>query len=739
MFHRPAPGSARDSWLTTGGVLVTRTTAETTISSVRVSLPRVLDRRRGMVMTCGVAGDDRYHPLDVGYIDPPLEITASGRRVTATALNDRGRLLLRAVIVAWHGILDEFACDEDSVRGVVPEPARDLCEERRTRRHTVFTALRALVEYFAGPADPYFGLYGAFGYDLVFQFDDVPRHQDREAGDRDLVLHLPDRIDVHDRAAGTAVRHSYEFEIDGIRTTGMRRETETLLLSPGREPESARDHAEGEYADLVRLAQAKFKAGDLFEVVPGQCFRRAATAKPSRMFERLRERNPAPYGLLANLGDGEHLVSASPEMYVRVDRHGQVESCPISGTIARGRDALEDADRIKLLLNSAKEESELTMCTDVDRNDKARVCEPGSVRVLKRRQIEMYSTLIHTSDHVAGTLKPDRDALDAFLTHAWAVTVTGAPKHAAIAFIEEHERSQRRWYGGAFGRICFDGTLETALTLRTIQLRDGVATIRAGATLLHDSEPDAEERETELKALALLDAVEREDVEAEVLEFPVKAESRQLVLLVDHEDSFVQTLADYFRQAGAEVITYRHGFGAELLDELEPDLLVLSPGPGRPADFEIDGVLSEALIRRIPVFGVCLGLQGIVEYFGGDLAELPAPAHGKPARIELTGGRDGLFHGLPRTFEAGRYHSLHADDVSLPGCLEVTARTGDGLVMAVEHRSLPIAAVQFHPESILTQQAGRGHSIIANALTRLAGDSAWGQGGVHVAHTTAGA
>ena len=128
-------------------------------------------------------------------------------------------------------------------------------------------------------------------------------------------------------------------------------------------------------------------------------------ASPAAFYELLRQRNPAPYEFLFNLGEGEYLVGASPEMYVRVTGD-RVETCPIAGTIARGEDTLEDAANIATLLGSAKEESELTMCTDVDRNDKARVCVPGSVRVIGRRQIEMYSRLIHTVDHIEGRLGP---------------------------------------------------------------------------------------------------------------------------------------------------------------------------------------------------------------------------------------------------------------------------------------------------------------------------------------------
>src|SRR5207244_291433 len=128
------------------------------------------------------------------------------------------------------------------------------------------------------------------------------------------------------------------------------------------------------------------------------------------------------------------------------------------------------------------------------------------------------------------------------------------------------------------------------------------------------------------------------------------------ILLVDHQDSFVHTLANYLRQTGAEVVTLRAGFPVEELDRLRPDLVVLSPGPGRPRDFDVSGTLGSAIARDLPVFGVCLGLQGMVEHFGGELGVLEYPMHGKPSRVTVLGGR--IFQGLPTEFTAGRYHSL---------------------------------------------------------------------------------
>jgi anthranilate synthase len=477
------------------------------------------------------------------------------------------------------------------------------------------------------------------------------------------------------------------------------------------------DHEPGAYAAVVRVAREAFKRGDLFEVVPGQTFFEPCPSPPSEMFLRLRERNPAPYGFLMNLGESEYLVGASPEMYVRVD-DDRVETCPISGTIARGRDPMGDAAQILALLTSAKDESELTMCTDVDRNDKSRICVPGSVRVIGRRQIEMYARLIHTVDHVEGRLRPEFDALDAFLAHAWAVTVTGAPKAWAMQFIEDHERSPRAWYGGAVGLIGFDGSLNTGLTLRTIRIKNGTAEVRAGATLLYDSDPDAEEEETRLKASAFLDALRRpRGVEATPRVDPPRPGAGRRVLLIDHQDSFVHTLANYLRQTGADVVTLRAGFPTGALDELSPDLVVLSPGPGTPRDFDVSGTLRALLARGLPTFGVCLGLQGMVEYWGGALGVLDYPVHGKASRIHVRGGR--LFEGLPKEFTAGRYHSLFALRETLPPALEVTAESEDGVVMAIEHATLPAAAVQFHPESIMSVEDDVGLRLLRNVVDQL--------------------
>jgi anthranilate synthase len=680
-----------------------------------------LDTHRGVLLASNYEYPGRYTRWDMGFVDPPLALVARGRAFRVEALNARGRVLLPPIAEALGALpaVDRIVVTEGVLEGAVGEPVGRFTEEDRSRQPSIFSVLRALIALFSHRDEPHLGLYGAFGYDLAFQFEPVRLRLERPADQRDLVLYLPDELIIVDHRREVAMRRRYDFEAAGRSTVGLPRTGPTALyVAAARAPRPA-DHTPGEYAAMVRVARESFQRGDLFEVVPGQTFFEACPSPPSALFRRLRERNPSPYGFLINLGEAEYLVGASPEMYVRVDGD-RVETCPISGTIARGHDAIGDAAQILALLASGKDESELTMCTDVDRNDKSRICVPGSVRVIGRRQIEMYARLIHTVDHVEGQLREGFDALDAFLAHAWAVTVTGAPKAWAMQFIENHERSPRAWYGGAVGLLGFDGNLNTGLTLRTIRVKDGLASVRAGATLLYDSDPDAEEAETELKASAFLDVIRRGPGTPgrAVVAVPRTGAGRR-VLLVDHKDSFVHTLANYLRQTGAEVVTLRSGFPADAFDDRKPHLAVLSPGPGTPRDFDVAGTL-EALVRRhIPVFGVCLGLQGMVEYLGGTLGVLDPPVHGKPSRIRVVGGR--LFEGLPSEFTAGRYHSLFALREHLPAELEVTAESADGVVMAVEHRTLPLAAVQFHPESIMTLGEDVGLRLLANVMSLLAG------------------
>ncbi|HEU5478978.1 MAG TPA: chorismate-binding protein, partial [Candidatus Tumulicola sp.] len=365
---------------------------------------------------------------------PPLQLQTRAENFSLSALNARGEVLiafLGDVLRDQSVVVTERSANR--LAGHILRGEAPVDEDQRTRRATVMSLVRDLVAAFGSSEDALLGLFGAFAYDLVFQIEDLVQKRAREDDQRDIVLFVPDRLLAYDRATARGVVLSYDFAWNGKSSGGLARETSESVYA--RTPRQAfSDHAPGEYQVTVETARASFARGDLFEAVPGQLFGEPCERSPAEVFQRLCRINPSPYGALMNLGDGEFLVSASPEMFVRSDGR-RIETCPISGTIARGVDAIGDAEQIRQLLNSQKDEFELNMCTDVDRNDKARICVPGTIKVLARRQIETYSKLFHTVDHVEGMLRPGFDSLDAFLTHAWAVTVTGAPKLWAMQFV----------------------------------------------------------------------------------------------------------------------------------------------------------------------------------------------------------------------------------------------------------------------------------------------------------------
>ncbi|HUJ20055.1 MAG TPA: anthranilate synthase component I [Bryobacteraceae bacterium] len=696
------------------GITVTRTLSRVNYRKGLRHLSRELDTCRGIYLSSGYEFPGRYSRWDFASTRPPFEILAFDRRVEFRPLNTRGEILNQMVLAVLrdHPHWESFGLQQGGVLAGILKPLPKLFpEEERSKQPSVFSILRALIHEFRNEQDTRLGLVGAFGYDLLFQFDPIEKRLPR-SGRKDLHLYLCDDIYFMDRKKEVIERYQYDFDFEGLSTLALPRTADPVPPPPETPPGPIEsDHTPEEYMARVEKVREGMRRGDYYEVVLHQTFRTPYSGKASELFERMQRANPSPYEFLLQFGD-EQLVGASPEMFVRVEGQ-RVETCPISGTARRTGDPIQDEASIRELLNSIKDESELTMCTDVDRNDKSRVCEPGSVKVIGRRVIETYAGLFHTVDHVEGFLKEGFDSLDAFLSHMWAVTVIGAPKKAAAAAIENLEKEARGWYGGAIGMLSLSGDINTGILIRTTYLKDGMATYPAGATLLYDSVPEMEERETRIKATGFFRLLGPEPDKPRVHVRETEGAGVRL-LLVDNDDCFIHTLANYARQTGAEVITYRAGFPPELIREIAPSLILISPGPGRPADFGVPDLVRTAVRLGVPVFGVCLGLQGTVEAFGGELGVLSYPMHGKPSWITHQG--KGVFEGLPERFQVGRYHSLFAKPESLPNCLEVTATSDDGVIMAVRHKELPVEAVQFHPESILTLENDCGLRMIENVV-----------------------
>lgn len=261
-----------------------------------------------------------------------------------------------------------------------------------------------------------------------------------------------------------------------------------------------------QYEAFVRRAREYIAAGDIFQVVPSQRFRRATSADPLTIYRALRTINPSPYMFYLRTGEGD-LVGASPELLVRV-QEGEVLTHPIAGTRRRGRDLAEDAALAAELLADEKERAEHLMLVDLGRNDIGRVSQPGSVHVPEFMFVEKYSHVMHIVSHVAGSLRPDLSALDALRACFPAGTVSGAPKIRAMEIIAELEATRRGIYAGCVGHVGFNGDLDTCIALRTMVVQDGVAYIQAGGGVVADSDPAAEYHESCNKAAALLRAID---------------------------------------------------------------------------------------------------------------------------------------------------------------------------------------------------------------------------------------
>jgi anthranilate synthase/aminodeoxychorismate synthase-like glutamine amidotransferase len=187
------------------------------------------------------------------------------------------------------------------------------------------------------------------------------------------------------------------------------------------------------------------------------------------------------------------------------------------------------------------------------------------------------------------------------------------------------------------------------------------------------------------------------------------------VLVVDNYDSFTYNLVQYVQSLGAITSVYLNDrISVEQIAELRPDGLLLSPGPGTPSDAGVTLAVIREFAGKIPIFGVCLGHQSIGQSFGGNVIRAPKLMHGKTSMVEHDG--KSLFKGMPNPFEATRYHSLVIEESSMPDCLEISARTTDGEIMAVRHKTLPVEGVQFHPESFLTDQ---GMRLVSNWIQSL--------------------
>ncbi|RWF65646.1 MAG: anthranilate synthase component I, partial [Mesorhizobium sp.] len=272
-----------ERFVTAGGVTITRERHDRPYEGAIDAYIDGLNARRGAVFSSNYEYPGRYTRWDTAIIDPPLVISARGRAMRIEALNSRGEMLLPVIGKALGG-LDDVTIAETSKRLIrldVARPGRVFTEEERSRVPSVFTVLRTITALFKTEEDANLGLYGAFGYDLAFQFDPVDYKLERQQSQRDLVLFLPDEILVVDHYSTKAWTDRYDYSGDEFSTEGLPRDEIVEPFKTADRIPPRGDHEPGEYANLVRKAMESFKRGDLFEVVPGQMFYERCETPPS--------------------------------------------------------------------------------------------------------------------------------------------------------------------------------------------------------------------------------------------------------------------------------------------------------------------------------------------------------------------------------------------------------------------------------------------------------------------------
>jgi anthranilate synthase component 1 len=367
------------------------------------------------------------------------------------------------------------------------------------------------------------GMVGYFGYDTVRRLERLPDLTEDDLGIPELVMMMATDLAALDHHEGTITLIANAVNWDGSSerldeayddaVTRLNRMTEqlcttaepTAMVFDRPKPRFIRRRTREEHCRAVETAKEAIRAGEAFQVVLSQRFEMDTDADPLDVYRILRTTNPSPYMYLLRM-DGFDIVGSSPESLVTV-RDGIATTHPIAGTRWRGVDADDDAILEKDLLNDEKERAEHVMLVDLGRNDLGRVCAPGSVHVVDFFRVERYSHVMHIVSTVAGKLAPGKTAFDAVLACFPAGTLSGAPKPRAMELIEELEPTRRGLYGGIVGYLDFAGDADTAIAIRTALMRDGRAYVQAGGGIVADSNPGAEDDETQNKAGAVLSAI----------------------------------------------------------------------------------------------------------------------------------------------------------------------------------------------------------------------------------------
>ena len=625
-----------------------------------------IDREGGVWLGCDVLAPGLYAREAKVAVAPLLSFHLDGNRLRVLPHGDMGRALagrLRA-LAPFEDVHGRLECRFDDIAATP---------------HPVIALLRRFLAGFAATRGE-FGLYGALAFDYYRLAGPEPLPDD---GRRRLALCLPSRVLL----SGDGGSRWLDFGFPSLAPVAG----EPARFDAAQPTRFEDDLPPGGHARAVAQGVERLRAGALCSLVLSQTFRRrVGPVDAPAAFSKLRRDNPYPAMFFANLGGGEKVFGASPDIQVRADSTW-VETAPVCGTFKRGADPVDDHEQAKAFVNSAVDEAALALCADSDRNDKALVCEPGSVELLARRRLHFFATIMHTIDHVRGRRRAGVDAFDIVLAHATPATVTGMPKAAARELIEHIEGGWRGWYAGAMVRLGADGSCEALTMLRFARLLGDVAEVRSGGNLLADSDPPREEEETRLKAQTLFRVLAGQSPRA-----PVDAASTPVA-----------------------AVRVRLLPGGDALAALEREALIRSGcaiDPTAAIDVLGDGplqLLSEALPAPPGRPSLALNHAALVllQRDGASLRRLDVPQFGRA--LDCHAAANGLLAGFGDFSVAA--HTAHGV-WQLPEGWLAAAHGVDGRVVAAVQPGRRIVALLFRPDMLHSLRHAAGQRALRAAL-----------------------
>lgn len=451
---------------------------------------------------------DKSSRMSLIGLDPSLELVGKNDDLLIRLLQPRGQAFYDFVRQEFAAFVQSDA--EGRLLLHLPKTRFEGPEDERLDRQNIAQPLRRLLAAFHSEEKNFMGFYGALAYQFVYLFEDLPVQKTCAEPDFHLFLydnillfnHLTKDLTLYVTRAGEADCEADFQSVNAAIAEAALRDESPRHLRVGRFSTTPDDET---FRRQVQRGIDLCNEGELLEIVLSRRLNATYAGDLLPLYERYKSINPSPYLFFFDFGD-ETLLGASPELMLRYEA-GRATLRPISGSIRRSDNPIEDHHLMMQLLNDPKENSELDMLIDLGRNDLARICKPG-ITIDHYRIVEKYSHVTHTVAQVSGELEERYSGFDALIASLNAGTLTGAPKIAAMRYIEEIEQHTRGYYGGSIGWLLFDGDVNTAITIRTTHARDGHLSFCAGATLLYESKPENELRETRIKAGAFLAACE---------------------------------------------------------------------------------------------------------------------------------------------------------------------------------------------------------------------------------------